>query len=348
MGEHSSITASNKMRCHLASLDSVDWCVVTNLIWFFRSLGFTVSWGKSFAPCDVVAIVRGVRLPPDSQNVLRSAKAVVVFDYVGNDQEELLVPIKSFGKPVLHFRACKESKEKNDSSLAMPNDVITLPLPVNVDLWCKKPMPTKWNVVYIGNRKDLPGDVTSSELHSAVSSGVIDVWGRWWVGLAPQKKLHRPITVYSVPSVYRRSGFSLGLMYPYQREAGCYSSRHWLAPLAGCPVVTERSNPFGAPGIIPGKLDSSPAHIMSLSEREGLADAAYTFWASRADQARSLVGHWLTSHGVSTAARRFGFLEGMRGRSPTIGLLRSVSMIERLGMSVGWDVSPISWLRIWR
>jgi hypothetical protein len=336
------------MKCHLASLDSVDWCVMTNLVWFFRRLGFSVSWSKALACCDVLVLVRGCKLPPISSDVFGSVKALVVFDYVGNDQIELLSAVSKFGKPILHFRSCGDIASTAESKQSGSIESIRKPLPVNVRFWRKKPTTARWRAVYVGNRKNLPSDECSADLDLAISSGTVDVWGRWWTGLVPDCRLHKPITVYSVPSVYSRSEVTLGLMYPFQREHGCYSSRQWLAPLAGCVVVSECENSFHAPGVVTRKGGHYYPERVQVADRENLAIEASSFWETHTDHALSHVADWLANHqilsrkNVSQAAARQRFTA-----ASLMTLLRGVSLIERVGISLNRDIAPMSWLRIW-
>lgn len=335
------------MKCHLASLDSVDWCVMTNLVWFFRRLGFSVSWSKLPALCDVLVLVRGSQMPHVDNEVIDCLKAVILFDYVGNDQTELISGLEKLRKPILYFRA-RGAKSEAIKTVSKSVEIVSRALPVNVSLWYRRPKEIRWKVVYVGNRKNIPNDSFCAELNTTISAGFVDAWGRWWSGFAPEGKLHKPITVYSVPSVYSRSGVALGLMYPYQRENRCYSSRQWLAPLTGCPVASESANPFNAPGILTRKIGSCYPECIGLRQREDLAVEAASFWAAHTDQAHRDVADWLSQCGLSSVNGATESASSQIDAAPSlINLLRFISLVERAGVAVGRDVAPMSWLRIW-
>ena len=104
------------------------------------------------------------------------------------------------------------------------------------------------------------------------------IWGSGW--MVNNELYHGKAGLFQVSSIYSKSEFAFGLMYPFQREV-TISGRFWHAPLNGCSLLSE-------PGLytqkIPGIIETDYSinditkKIERNSDRKTLQKESQEFW----------------------------------------------------------------------
>ncbi|GAT31756.1 hypothetical protein TSACC_2150 [Terrimicrobium sacchariphilum] len=309
-----------------------------------RRLGFQVTWSKTVEPCSLLVVMRGERFSQNDIGCLPEGTPAVVFGYVGKSCEEILHSLRDRAGKILFLPTSQKLVPQDIAGI----NVHVAPPPVYPELWKKELKAGKYPYTYLGNRKNLGDDPWQKRLEGWIKGGDVEVWGRWWNGHCPVVKQHGPVTIFTVPEIYRSTIYSLGLMYPFQRDTGMFSGRYWLAPLCGAHVLVECENYCEAPGIVLYQGDVLPDALDDLDARRALQGEAVSFWRQKTAALERVIQDWLKNlDGKLDLSRRPRRAVGLKGDLVTMGLKAS-SIIESIALSRGKDLSPLTKLGFWK
>lgn len=333
-----------KNLCHIACLDAVDFCVLTNLRIMFRRLGFRVTWSKQVRRCNILVVMRAEQISPDDLEHVSEQTPVIVFGYVGKPCEVVISQLKKRNCSILFVPASEQLPPQNDGTF----DTLIAPPPVYPEMWMRPILKDAFIYAYLGNRKQLGTDQWQQRLEGWIDSGQVDVWGRWWSGHCPDIRRHGAVSIFTVPEIYRRSIYSLGLMYPFQRDMKTFSGRYWLAPLCGAHVLAETDSYSDVPGVLVYKAPDLPVNRFSLEDRSDLQQKARLYWKHRTERLEAAVGDWIQKKIDPT--RLEPIIPGLDGikEQATVAILKISSRFEAIGVAKGINLSPFSLLGIWR
>jgi hypothetical protein len=149
--------------------------------------------------------------------------------------------------------------------------------PVAVPIWRRRPLSVRYPYVHIGNKKKSLSDgldPLAEAFSTNLKANSTHVWGHGWKESKFETHNHGNARLCKVSSLYSRSQFAFGFMYPHQRNA-TISGRFWQAPLAGCYLISE----FVPDSYYPGVVVESPSPPPTLQMRRQLADVAAAFWS---------------------------------------------------------------------
>lgn len=265
--------------CVLHGSDGFDMCVLRNITHFYRRLGFAVVPCLTVVPCDLLVILRGsqLRLPEHFPPSI----PVHFFNYGGMRITAALVRLAGNGNPVTLIEPVSTLREPPPANTRLLN---AFP-PVYPELWAVPPARPAYPLTHVGNRKAFAseqGDPYSLTLDRLVAGGAIDVWGHGWAAVAQGLRLHGSCRIYTVPHLFARSGSTLGLMAPFQRESGSFTTRFWMAPLCGTRVLSEPNRYCGQmPGVLACAYEDASAQATAAYDRAALADDARRYWCAR-------------------------------------------------------------------
>jgi hypothetical protein len=274
--------------CLIFGRDGLDLDVTLNLRSFYKSIGFRVFFSeKKLYDSDLLVLIRADNNQIDLSNFHYSL--IHVYDYVGWDYDAFIKNI-DYSKTFI-FCTSKEKRERLIHLLQFPKEQVFIALPpVEVKLWTEKIEEVKYEIVHIGNFKPITNEDQFKKLFNEVISHFkTNVWG---VGWKINKDLyHGKTSLFSVSSIYSKSKFALGLMYPFQRNV-TFSGRFWQAPLNGCFVFSE-------PGLytqnIPGVIETDysikniETEIISNVDRIALQKEATIFWIKKYEETKTIV-----------------------------------------------------------
>ena len=269
----------SKPVCVICGNDGFDKCVLFNLTKLYEKLGFSVIISKDPLDCHLLVIARGsdVKIPGNFSPKI----PIHVYNYVGNSLSNILRKISD--NPYYVISPSQDLLDYN--SVEFSKGVVAFP-PVYSDFWIShltnQDINQMYEVAHIGNNKSDYGasqDKYSILLSNAVCQGHIDIWGKGWETEKLNSKYHGTVEVYNVKHIYAKTDIALGIMYPFQRELGTFSSRFWQAPLNGALLLSE---PNRYVGIIPGILEGDPTdldpHIRQKKSRQELIKESTVYW----------------------------------------------------------------------
>ena len=287
--------AGNKPTVSIASLDGIDFCVMENIRHLYSKLGASCIIGRRAMPADVLVLVRGTTAEINCDGY----QQVHVYNYVGHDLSNMVL------------RNCSEVVFiEGDASLAKLRPrigdaevcTITGRHPVYPELWAVAPRDIAYGVTHIGNRKyeetKRRHDVIQRSLEQAILRTGAIVWGHGWETLLKpfQRKGLAPLT--RVPALFSQTSVTLGIRYSYQRQHQLISSRFWLAPLCGCPVLSEEPVLYESiPGVVfaPYATAAEIRDSTNYSERQILASESAAFWRLKTAVIEESLEHQMAS-----------------------------------------------------
>lgn len=262
--------------CLIYGHDGLDLDVTYNLTSFYKGLGFNVFFSRKLHNADLLVVLRALDLEIDISAFHYSL--VHIYDYTGWDYDAFIRTIDH--RITFIFCTSETKKTRISEKLNFPQNQIFIALPpVDITLWSKKLKDVKYNLVHIGNSKEFTDtDIIKVQFNEAIGYFKPHVWGSGW--RVSNELYHGKAGLFQVSSIYSKSKFALGLMYPFQREV-TFSGRFWHAPLNGCFLLSE-------PGLftqkIPGiiETDYSINDIKNKTEgnfdRKTLQKESQEFW----------------------------------------------------------------------
>lgn len=262
--------------CLIYGHDGLDLDVTYNLRSFYRKLGFRVFFSRILYDADILVVTRAL----DREiNLSGMHYALIhVYDYTGWDYDAFVRSVDQ-GKTYI-FCTSESRKERLINQLNFPEDKIFIALPpVDVTIWCKKLKDLKYPKVHIGNFKQIADNDTIRILfNEALTHLNIHIWGSGWKGF--NKLYHGKAGLFQVSSIYSKSEFAFGLMYPFQR-GNTFSGRFWHAPLNGCSLLSEAGYfTSKIPGIIETdySLDDIKEKTDCKTDRKKVQKESIEFW----------------------------------------------------------------------
>jgi hypothetical protein len=263
--------------CLIYGHDGLDLDVTYNLQSFYRRLGFKVFFSKNLYNADLLVVIRAFDRESNISN--HNFKLIHIYDYAGWDYDAFVYTIDHSRTYI--FCTSEARKERLTAKLNFPGDRIFIALPpVDIEIWSKKLKHPDYRLVHIGNFKPIIDlDKTRDLFYQAINHFNVQVWGTEWKGL--KKELcHGKAGLFEVSSIYSKSEYAFGLMYPFQREV-TFSGRFWHAPLNGCCLFSE-------PGLftqkIPGIIETDYSFadigikIEERIDRKKVQKKAIEFW----------------------------------------------------------------------
>ncbi len=255
-------------------------CVAANTELLYRRLRTTPIMGRSIVAADLLVLLRGAgRMDIDCAPY----QSVHVFNYVGQDRSQIRLRNVRHLVVIEHQPSMRGLRPSADR---LPDAVISGRHAVYPELWRREPDEIRTPSCHIGNYKPISGpfgsDPCQSNLVRELAASRLPVWGRGWNAVLDHRCLRGSVSLWRVPRIFAKARSTLGLRYPYQREHDLISSRYWLAPLAGCPVLSDEPALLDAvPGTLFGPYSSWDQINLSTSDRRSLAEEAARFWADR-------------------------------------------------------------------
>lgn len=262
--------------CLIYGHNGLDLDVTLNIRSFYKKLGFKVIFSDNLYPADLLVVLRAVDKEIDVTNY--NFSLIHVYDYGGWDYDAF---VRTIDQQITYIFCTSEAKKTRLTEvLKFPKEQVFIALPpVDISLWSKKLKPLEYDSVHIGNFKPITADdIYKTRFDEAISYFKPHIWGLGW--LLSQNHYHGKAGVFHVSSIYAKSKFAFGLMYPFQRDV-TFSGRFWQAPLNGCYILSE-------PGLytqkIPGVIEtdysiSDIIEKMSLIlDREALQKESQDFW----------------------------------------------------------------------
>lgn len=262
--------------CLIYGQNGLDLDVTFNLKSFYEKLGFKVFFSTKLYDADLLVVTRAIDKPLDLSDY--NYLLIHVYDYGGWDYDSF---ISSIDPNISYVFSTSESKMlRLVEKLNFPQGHVFKAFPpVDIFIWAKKIKAIKYDLVHIGNLKpQQKDDEIQGRFINILRQFKPHVWGLGWD--LPMCYFHGKTGLFEVSKIYARSKFSLGLMYPFQRQV-TFSGRFWHAPLNGCIVFSE-------PGIytsnIPGIVETdysinNVSKLMDFSlDRYKIQDDAKKFW----------------------------------------------------------------------
>lgn len=234
--------------CLLFGHNGLDFDVTLNLRSFYKKLGFWVFYSDKLYDADLLVVLRAVDCEIDISAFHYSL--IHVFDYGGWNYDGFIRTINH--QQTFIFSTSEDRKISLVKKFNFPKKHVFIAFPpVSVDLWSKKLKKIKYQMVHIGNLKKITvGDTFKELFNNAISHFRAHIWGLGWE--VNKNLYHGKAGLFQVSSIYSKSKFALGLMYPFQRNV-TFSGRFWHAPLNGCMLLSE-------PGLftrmIPGVIET--------------------------------------------------------------------------------------------
>lgn len=299
-------------RCCLWGQDGLDLDVARNLVPFYRGLGFQVVLGTPRERAELLVVARAHDIPSDLSSC--DPLAVHVWDYGGWNFDAFLRGLDPERTWVFCVSEARRERILSGTGFPPRRVLTTLP-PVDVPFWSRAPAPVRWEHVHVGHFKAIePEDAVQLRFLEHLRGTGAHVWGRGWDGRIAPALRHGPCSSTRASSIYARSRWALGLMYPFQRDT-TFSGRFWQAPLAGCALLSE-------PGLftrtIPGVVefpDRGPIRSLPPLDRDRIRVEAAAFWEESNRRTRELVAPTV----CGCPSRRLGLREAFR---LALGLLR--------------------------
>jgi hypothetical protein len=273
--------------CLIYGHNGLDLDVTLNLRSFYKRLGFKVFFSEKLYDADLLVVLRAVDNEIDISSFGYSL--VHVYDYGGWDYDAF---VNTIDHAITYIFCTSEVKRARlIEQLHFPKEHVFIALPpVNVHLWSKKIEEVRYKMVHIGNFKPISNDDPIKQLfNEAIIHFKTNVWGMGWN--IDKKFYHGKTGLFSVSSIYAKSKFAFGLMYPFQREV-TFSGRFWQAPLNGCSVFSEVGLYTSTiPGVIEtdysiGDLEKKLNHEV---DRISIQKEAKEFWINQYKKTLSLV-----------------------------------------------------------
>jgi len=302
---------SRKPLCLIYGTSGFDFDVTMNMFRLYERLGYRVLCGTHVIPCDLLVFQRGHKIPEHEAQRLDMAGYIHIYQYVGNDMSGMVASVAD--RP---YSIIAPSKELLSASGAPQNNWIVGGPPVYPELWCAgggELGRIEYNCVHIGHRKKASADdFFIRQLDLLLQTGTIDVWGLGWDEIAPQSRCHGKSQLLKVSTIYAKSAYALGVMYPYQRTAGTFSGRFWHGPINGTVILSE---PSPMVGVIPGVVETDYTNVdlasdVDLQKRKELARQSRAYWQARMDQ----LEHSLMERTTGSASAH-GYTAGITGLS---------------------------------
>lgn len=273
--------------CLIYGHNGLDLDVTLNLCSFYRRLGFKVFFADKLYDADLLVVLRAVDAEIDISPYHYSL--IHVYDYVGWDYDAF---VNTVGHSITFiFCTSPKKRERLIRELHFPEENVFVALPpVDVKLWSKSIKDVQYEIVHIGNFKPISnGDPIKQLFNEAIIHFKTNVWGMGWT--IDKNYYHGRTTLFTVSSIYAKSKFALGLMYPFQRDV-TFSGRFWQAPLNGCSVFSEyglfTSN---LPGVIETdySINDLERKIEKKVDRIALQIKAREFWIKKYEETLNLV-----------------------------------------------------------
>ena len=316
----------NKIAC-IASLDGLDNCVAENTKKSYRDLGFVTIVGTGIVGADILVLLRG----GISKTIDCSCyQTVHVYNYVGQDNSQIILENVKHLVLIEHQVSLEPLRPKADRR---PDAVIRARHAVFPQLWQQEPRQIRCLVSHVGNYKQLTTcgalDAPQQELINHMNGVGADVWGRGWQTILSSAKIHRAVSLWAVPRIFASANVTLGLRYPYQRQHDLISSRYWLAPLTGCPVVSaEPALHQDVPGVMFASYDNCGSFRLGHNDRRLLAKRTASYWSDLTDSLQSQLRENMRSIQHETPYR-FGHAKIWFQHEINMFLRRTKSRIER-------------------
>lgn len=272
--------SDDRLTACITSHDGMDMCVCANTKVLYERLGILPALCTRLVPADVLVLLRG----GGSFDVdCAEYQSVHVYNYVGQDRSGITLRNVRHLVVIEHQDSLAHLRPKADRA---PDHVVSARHAVYPEMWRRPPRRYTIDSCHIGNYKPITRDGAldppQRNLISHVNSHSVPVWGRGWDDLLDARCLKGSVSLWRVPEIYAHASATLGLRYPYQREHDLISSRYWLAPLAGCPVISDEPplrDPV--PGVFFDTFDNARVRRMSQSARADLATESARYWSDR-------------------------------------------------------------------
>ena len=271
----------NGATCAVIGSDGFDTCVALNLLLTYTKLGFKTFLSNNLVPADLVVIIRyGDSLPNEWEEASKKIPPktpIHIYPYVGY-HADFLVPFLS-QCPITVFAPSRQLFVENsgwDNRLALT--------PVWTKFWSRPVKERQYKFVHVGNCKSRGIPEASwpeeQELISSLRRADTHLWGtHGWDLISGIANWHGAIPVVSLSDLYSVADFALGLMYPFQFEAGTYSSRYWQAPLCGTRLIIEKKSKARFPGVYALGTSNLDEAVTLISETaEEVQRKAVEFW----------------------------------------------------------------------
>lgn len=260
--------------CLIYGHDGLDLDVTYNLEYFYRKQGFSVFFSGTIYDADLLVVTRAKDSLLDMAGL--NFGLIHVYDYTGWDYDAF---INSVDHSRTFIFTTFPGRKSQLQKLGFPAEQIYIALPpVVTALWIKKLKVIRYKLVHIGNFKHIDGsDNVRVRFNEAVEYFKVNVWGSGWNS---QGVYNGKAALFRVSSIYSKSEYALGLMYPFQRQT-TFSGRFWQAPLNGCTLFSEKGfYTQKIPGII--ETDYSPedldVKIAVKADRQKVRDESIIFW----------------------------------------------------------------------
>jgi hypothetical protein len=265
--------------CLIYGHNGLDLDVTLNLRSFYKRLGFRVFFSEKLYDADLLVVLRAVDDVIDIKPFHFSL--VHVYDYGGWDYDAF---VNTINHAITYIFCTSEvKKDRLIQQLHFPKKQVFVALPpVDVYLWSKKIEGVQYEMVHIGNFKPISNDDPIKQLfNEAIIHFKTNVWGMGWS--IDEKFYHGKTGLFSVSSIYAKSKFAFGLMYPFQRDI-TFSGRFWQAPLNGCSVFSEVGlYTSKIPGVVETdySIGDIERKIKSEVDRIELQKEANEFWTKQ-------------------------------------------------------------------
>lgn len=273
--------------CLIYGHNGLDLDVTLNLCSFYKRLGFKVFFTEKLYEADLLVVLRAVDAEIDITPFHFSL--VHVYDYGGWDYDAF---VNTINHAITYIFCTSEVKrERLIQHLHFPKEQVFVALPpVDVELWSKSLEEVQYEMVHIGNFKPIGNDDPIKQLfNEAIIHFKTNVWGMGWT--IDKKFYHGKTGLFSVSSIYAKSKFAFGLMYPFQRDV-TFSGRFWQAPLNGCSVFSEVGlYSSKMPGVIETdySIEGLDRKIKNKVDRIALQKKATEFWTKEYEKTLALV-----------------------------------------------------------
>ncbi|WP_010136858.1 glycosyltransferase family protein [Ochrovirga pacifica] len=275
--------------CLVFGYGGLDNDVAFNVVEFYKELGFKTFYSDKLCCADLLVVLRANDEVKDIKKY--EFTQVHVYDYGGWYYDEFVKAVIDLDITYI-FSTSEKIKEHVVQDLGFPESQFNIAFPpVHIPLWKEKIKEIKYNTVHIGNFKPVdPKDKYKNVFDQAIHHLKAHVWGNGWEDVIEGQKYHGQADFYEVSSVYAKSKFALGFMYPFQRDT-TFSGRFWHAPLNGCLLLSEPGIYTDIPGVIETDYtEGSLLEIMTKQyDREKVQEEAILYWTQQKESTKQLV-----------------------------------------------------------
>lgn len=261
---------------NIVNFDGIDYCVTENTRRLYVSLGCRCVVSRRAMPADVLVILRGVVPEIDCAGY----QDIHVFNYVGQDRSRTNLRNP---RRLAFVEASTSLADLRPQGGNAERATIHGWHPVYPEMWKRVPAGIRFHCSHIGNRKYYPTQEGEDPIRAALLDCIVQsraiVWGLGWDDVVPAAQRMGESSLWNVPTLFAMTRVTLGFRYPYQRQHKLISGRYWLAPLCGCPVISEEP-PLdeNIPGVHFRSYATADSLVMDDAQRNALAEAAAEYW----------------------------------------------------------------------